>query len=444
MSAAIGRTWALLLGIGVLMLGNGLLLTLLGVRASIEQFPPTMTGIVQSAYFGGFLAGSLISPRLLRRVGHVRTFAALASVASTTSLIHAIQVDVGTWAAMRFVSGLCFAGLYVVAESWLNDAATNETRGGLLSVYVIVQNAGFAGGQGLLTFADPQGYGLFILVSVLVSLALLPILLTVSPAPAFAGTENLSWRELYRASPLGVIGVSGSGLSVGGFFAMGAVYANQIGLAVAGVSLAMMSFTLGGTLLQWPVGRLSDHVDRRSIIVLVNAGASAIAVAVALGLAGSGWPLFAVLFALGGLAMPTYALSIAHTNDHVPRSKVVAASSGLVLLWGAAAIAGPLTFSGLMDATGPGGLFWGVAAAHAAVAVFAVYRMTRRAAKPLDEQAPCIALTAGTTQVATALSPEGAPLPEDAPVIAGGPLFGEEARAAAERAAAAMPEGGPQ
>ena len=432
MWSAVRGSWALLLGVGVLMLGNGLLLTLLGVRASLEQFPSTVTGVVQSSYFAGFLAGSLISPMLLRRVGHIRTFAALASLASTTSLIHAVQVDVVTWAAMRLVSGLCFAGLYVVAESWLNDSATNETRGQLLSIYVIIQNAGFAAGQGLLTLSDPAGYDLFILVSVLVSVALLPILITAAPAPSFAAPEKLRFRELYEASPLGVVGIIGSGLSVGAFFAMGAVYAGQIGLALAGVSLVMSAFTLGGTLLQWPVGRLSDRIDRRSVIVLVNACAVVLALSVAIGAAGDGPVLFGLVFVLGGVAMPTYALSISHTNDFLPRGKVVAASSGLVLLWGGAAAAGPLTASGVMQMFGAQGLFWWIGGVHATVAVFALYRMTRRRARPLDQQAPYVALTTGATQVATTLSPEGDPIPEDAPVIEGGPWFGDGGGTAGE------------
>ncbi len=424
MWSAVRGSWALLLGVGVLMLGNGLLQTLLGVRASLEQFPSTVTGVVQSSYFAGFLAGSLISPMLLRRVGHIRTFAALASLASTTSLIHAVQVDVVTWAAMRLVSGLCFAGLYVVAESWLNDSATNDNRGQLLSIYVIIQNAGLAAGQGLLNLSDPGGYDLFILVSVLVSIALLPILVTASPAPAFTAPEKLRFRELYEVSPLGVVGIFGSGLSVGAFFAMGAVYANQIGLALAGVSLVMAAFTLGGTLLQWPVGRLSDRIDRRSVIVLVNASALILALFVATGAAG-GTILFGLVFVLGGVAMPTYALSISHTNDFLPRGKVVAASSGLVLLWGAAAAVGPLMASGVMQAFGAQGLFWWIGGVHATVAAFALYRMTRRRARPLDEQAPYVALTTGATQVATTLSPESDPIPDDAPVIEGGPWFGE-------------------
>jgi MFS family permease len=206
MMVAVRSCWALLLGIALMMLGNGLQGSLLGIRASLEGFPTTATGILMSGYFAGFLAGSVLAPKLVARVGHVRVFAALASLASTAILVHVVWVNPVTWTVIRLVSGFCYAGLYVVCESWLNDQATNETRGQLLSIYMVVMLGGAAGGQGLLNLADPSGVNLFILVSVLVSLSLIPMLLSTGQMPPFDAPRPVGIRQLYHVSPTGVVG----------------------------------------------------------------------------------------------------------------------------------------------------------------------------------------------------------------------------------------------
>jgi MFS family permease len=393
MFAAIASAWTLLFGIALLMLGNGLQVSLLGIRATQENFAETATGLVMSAYYLGFLAGSLLAPKVVRNVGHVRVFAALASLASTAVLVHAIFIEPATWAAMRLVTGFCYAGLYVVAESWLNDRATNETRGQLLSIYMVVVLSGMAGGQLLLNLAAPSGFELFVLASVLVSIALIPISLTAGAAPAFAAARPVGLVELFRLSPLGVFGAVGTGLAHGILFGMGAVFAERAGLSVGQISIFMSVMILGGILLQWPIGGLSDRFDRRRVMTIVTFAAAIFAV-LAVIMINSGWMagLFVTAVLVGGLSLPMYSLAIAHTNDYLEPGQMVAAGGTLVLASGLGACLGPLTASLAMQILGPNGFFWCLAAAHGTIGVFALYRMSRRAAKPLDEQMPSVAV----------------------------------------------------
>ena len=393
MLAAIASAWALLFGIALLMLGNGLQVSLLGIRATQENFTEIETGLVMSAYYLGFLGGSLLAPKVVRNVGHVRVFAALASLASTAVLIHAIFIEPATWAAMRLITGFCYAGLYVVAESWLNDRATNETRGKLLSVYMVVVLSGMAGGQLLLNLAAPSGFELFVLASVLVSIALIPISLTAGAAPAFAAARPVGLVELYRLSPRGVVGAAGTGLAHGILFGMGAVFAERAGFTVGQISIFMSVMILGGILFQWPIGGLSDRFDRRRIMTVVTFAAAIFAVlAVIMINTGAIAGLFIAAMLVGGLSLPMYSLAIAHTNDYLEPGQMIAAGGTLVLAGGLGACLGPLTASLAMQILGPDGFFWCLAAAHAGIGVFALYRMSQRAAKPLDQQMPSVAV----------------------------------------------------
>ncbi len=404
MLAAVAASWALFFGIALLMLGNGLQGSLVGLRASLEGFPTAVTGVVMSCYFIGFLAGSMLAPKILGRVGHIRVFAALASLASTAALIHAVFVDPVTWGAMRLVTGFSIAGLYIVAESWLNDRATNETRGQLLSIYMVVTLGGFAGGQLLLNLADPLGVELFILASVMVSIALVPISLTVAQAPSFAAPAQVSLKQLYAISPLGILGTLGTGTAHGALFGMGAVYAASAGYSVAEVSFFMATVFLGGVILQWPIGLISDSFDRRRVITAVTflAAASALAAIVVSGT--STWGLYALMGLFGGLSLPLYSLCIAHTNDQLAPAQMVAASASLVLVAGIGASFGPLAASAAMAVAGPTGYFWCLAAVHAVIGAFALYRMSQRATAPLDEQGPHLVMSPRVSPVAAALA----------------------------------------
>jgi MFS family permease len=411
MYSAIASAWALLLGIALIMLGNGLQGTLLGVRATMEGFSTSVTGLVMTGYFVGVFVGSVLSPRIVERVGHIRVFAALASLASASALVHAVFVDPWSWGAMRLVTGFSYAGLYVVAESWLNDRATNETRGQILSIYMVVTYGGMTIGQLLLNAGDPGGFTLFVLISVLVSLALVPISLTAVAAPAFDTPSTVSLVQLYRISPLGVVGGLGGGASFGIIFGMGAVYARAAGMSVSEVSMFMGLILFGGMLMQWPLGRLSDRVDRRKVITGVSAS---IAVVCMLAGLGAGLPilwLLTIAFALGGLVLPMYSLCGAHLNDYLEPSQMVAASSGFVLISGLGASLGPLSASTAMSVAGPHGFFLMIGLLYSAIALFALWRMTRRAPVPLEERGAFVAMPPRASPIAGALNPE---TPEDA------------------------------
>ncbi len=407
MLAAISSSWALFLGMALLMTANGLQGSLLGVRASIETFPTTVTGLLMSAFYFGFLAGSLLTPKMVVRVGHVRVFAALASLASTAILIHAVVVNPISWAMMRLVSGLCYAGLYVVAESWLNEKATNDNRGQLLSVYMVISMGGMAVGQGLLNVGDPGRADLFILVSILVSLALIPMLLSVNRGPVMDAPAPISIKEVYRSSPTGVVAALMNGILQGGTFGMGAVYGGLIGLSVPAISLFMGTLIIGGVLFQWPIGRLSDRYDRRLVLTIVTFVASALAVVASLA-ALSFTTLLAIVFLFGGMMIPMYSIAIAYANDHLNPDQMVAASGTLVLVGGIGAFLGPTLVAGAMDLFGPEGFFLALASTHASLGVFILYRMTQRAALPPEEQGSYVAMPARTTPVAGEMYGEAA------------------------------------
>ena len=256
-------SWALLVGVGFIMLGNGLQNTLLGLRATMEGFPIFTTGIMMSGYFVGIFVGSILAPRLVQRVGHIRVFAALASMASIAILVHGLYIHPITWTLMRLLTGLSYAGLFVVSESWLNDRAGNETRGRILSIYMVIMTLGLGGGQFLLNLSSPLNIDLFILISIIVSFGLIPMLLTARPAPAFDTARPMSLVELYRTSPLAVVSSGLTGAAHGTIFGLGAVYAHQ---SIGGIDLIpwfIASFLIGGLLFQWPIGWVSDRVDRR-------------------------------------------------------------------------------------------------------------------------------------------------------------------------------------
>ena len=386
MLAAISSAWALLLGIALIMLGNGLQNTLLGVRATLEGFGTGVTGLVMTAYFVGFVAGSVIVPRLLANVGHVRVFAALASLASGATLAHTVFVAPLSWGLIRVATGFCFAGLYVVAESWINEAATNRTRGQLLSIYMIMVLGGTGSGQLLMNLSDPRSFELFVLVSVLISFALIPITLSVGRAPPFEAPESIGIRALFRASPLGVTGAFLIGIAHSALYAMGPVFGTQIGLGVERVALFIAVALFGGLVLQWPIGWLSDRFDRRRVIVAVAWVAATASLAAGTGGIDSYIVLIASTALLGGMSMPLYSLCGAHTNDHLTPRQIVAASATLVLVGGIGLTMGPLLAAVLMQLGGPPGIFWLLTLVHACIGAYGLYRMMRRDPVPLDEQ----------------------------------------------------------
>ncbi|MGY6412203.1 MAG: MFS transporter [Alkalilacustris sp.] len=405
MIQVLGSTWALLLGMGLLMVGNGVQGTLLGVRGAIEGFSTFEMSLVMSAYFVGFLSGSRLAPDLIRRVGHVRVFAALGSLISAVLLLYAVIPDWIAWTLMRIVIGFCFAGVYVTAESWLNNAATNENRGKALSLYMIVQMLGIIAAQALMNFADPAGFLLFVIPSVLVSLAFAPILLSVAPTPVFDTTKSMSLRELYNYSPLGTVGMFLMGGVFAAFFGMASVWGTLAGLSVFEISLFVSAIFGGGMVLQYPLGWLSDRMDRRKLIAvsaLVCAGVAAVGTVNGLGLP----MLLAVGFLIGGISNPLYALLLAHTGDFLEREDMAAASGGLLFVNGLGAVSGPLVAGWLMEWIGPEGFFLQIAVLTGMVAAYAAWRMTRRPAPAPEVTAPFTAVTPAVSVVAAGAAAE--------------------------------------
>ncbi|MEO0634694.1 MAG: MFS transporter [Pseudomonadota bacterium] len=379
MFQVMNSAWALMLGMFLLMIGNGMQGTLLGIRGEIEGFSTFEMSIVMSAYFAGFLGGSRLAPGMIRRVGHVRVFAALASLISAVMILYPTFADPWVWTAGRVLIGFCFSAVYVTAESWLNDAADNSNRGKALSLYMIVQTAGIVAAQYLLLAADPSGFVLFVIPSVLVSIAVTPILLSISPVPAFDTTKPMTLRELYTVSPLGCVGMFVLGGIFAAQFGMSAVYGTQSGLGVAAISTFVSTFFIGAVLLQYPIGWISDRMDRRQLICIVSA----------LGILGALLGLFygsaftlllAAAFVIGGMSNPLYSLLLAHTNDYLDHDDMAAASGGLVFIAGLGAVLGPLTLGVLMERAGPAGFFMFVAVLFAFLSAYAAYRTTQRAA----------------------------------------------------------------
>ncbi len=386
MFQVLGNAWALLLGMGLLMVGNGLQGTILGVRGEIEGFSTFEMSVVMSAYFVGFLGGSRLAPELIRRVGHVRVFAALASFISAVMILYPALADPIAWTIGRVMIGFCFSGVYVTAESWLNESTDNEHRGQALSLYMIMQMLGIVTAQALLLVGDPAGYLTFVIASVLVSISFAPILLSISPTPAFATTKAMSLRSLFHISPLGCVGMFLLGGVFSAQFGMGAVFAAQAGLTLTQISIFVAMFYVGAMVLQYPLGWMSDRMDRR---LLVMAAAIVGCVCSAFGLFfGEAYSvLLVVAFLIGGVSNPMYSLLLAHTNDYLEHEDMAAASGGMVFINGLGAIAGPLITGWLMSdlVFGPLGFFLFIGTLMALIGGYAMYRMTQRAGISVED-----------------------------------------------------------
>jgi len=408
MFGVLKNTWALMLGMLLLMLGNGLQGTLLGVRGSLENIDPSTMGFVMSAYFIGFLGGSRAAPWMLRRVGHIRVFAALGSLVSAAFILYAAVVDPLAWLFLRLLVGFCFSGIYVVVESWLNHSSSNEERGQSLSIYLIVQMLGMVLGQLLLNVADPGGYDLFVLITVLVSVSFAPILLSVSPAPLHETTQAMSIKELIEASPLACFGT----LMLGGVFAilfgMAPIYATQNGFSIAEVSYFISAIFLGGMLLQYPIGWLSDRYDRRYLIIGVSAISSLTAVAGFM-LDNSFNQLMLIAFVLGGMSNPLYSLLLAYANDYIEPEKMAAVSGGLLFINGLGAMSGPIVVGYAMAELGNEWFFITIAGLMAIICIYGIYRITQRTYNIAPEDAaPHVLVTSRTTAVGAEFAIEAA------------------------------------
>ncbi|MFZ7089619.1 MFS transporter [Primorskyibacter sp. 2E233] len=399
------NSWALLLGMLLLMVGNGLQGSLLGVRGAEAGFDSITMSVVMSGYFAGFLVASRMVPGMIRRVGHVRVFAALGSFISAALILFPAFKDPIAWTMGRVVLGFCFCGVYVTAESWLNNATTNETRGQTLSAYMIVQMVGIIASQALLVVPDVSGFLLFVIPSVLVSISFAPILLSISPTPAFDSTKPMTLRQLYDVSPLGMVGMFLMGGVFAAQFGMAAVFGTQAGLSLGQISIFVASFYVGAVILQYPLGWLSDRMDRRSLIMMVAAtGAAAAVVAILTG--GMFWALVGAAFVIGGCSNPLYSLLIAYTTDFLEPDDMASASAGLLFINGLGAIAGPLIIGYVMQVVGPSGFFMLIAALMSALALYALYRMTQRPSIPVEDTGSYAPINPGATPVAMEVAQE--------------------------------------
>jgi len=372
-------SWPLLLGVMLLMVGNGMQGSLLGIVGTRSGFSTYEISYVMSAYFVGFLFGSQLAPRMIRRVGHVRVFAALGSMISAVLILFPVVPDWIAWSVLRMLIGFCFSGVYVTAESWLNNTATNDTRGQAMSAYMIVQMVGIIASQAFLNLPDPSGFVLFILPSVLVSLAFLPILLAPVPAPVFDTTRRLSFGRLFRISPLGCVGMLLTGGVFAAMFGMAAVWGSMTGLTVREITIFVAAIFLGGLVFQYPIGWASDLMDRRHLILGLSAiGAVAMLAAFAFPLPFAAEVGAAVV--LGAVINPLYSLLISYTNDYLRKEDMAAASAGLIFLNGLGAIGGPLASGWMMAEFGPEGFFLFLGLLFLFLALYAAWRMTRRSA----------------------------------------------------------------
>jgi len=403
---------SLLVGMSLLLIGNSLQGTLIAIRATGEAFSPHAIGIMASGYFLGFVVGTLVTAYLIERAGHIRAFTALASLASAAALGHIIIIDPYAWAVFRGISGFCFAGIYMVIESWLNERATNETRGQVLSSYMLVNLLSLTVGQFLISVADPLGYVLFCLVSVLVSIAIIPVSITRTEAPVPQKPRPLPIRRLFSISPLGFIGCLAYGLAMGAFWGLAPVFAGQVGLDTDGIAIFMSLCILGGGLMQWPMGWLSDRFDRRIVLTVGCFAAGGMSIMVATGGIIKPELLLYMAMIFGAAAFPIYALTVSHANDYVETEERVVVSGTLLLIYGAGAIVGPLLAGPIMGRIGAEGLFYYIGAVFIVVGFYALWRMTRRAA-PSQENKTDFVPTPGATPLAGALDPYAEPFEDD-------------------------------
>ena len=418
------NSWALFTGIGIMMIAHGLQGNLMGVRSVIENFNVVTTGIFMSGYYVGYFLGSRTTPILVSKVGHIRVFAAFASMASLSVLIVVVFVNPVVWTIARFITGISLVSCYIIAESWLNDRATNKNRGQLLSAYMIILFLGLAIGMLLLNVGSPTSYEPFILVSLLMSAALVPILLTKRSAPKFKKIGTISMKELYKISPLGTVSSFCTGVIHSALFSLMAVYAATVNFTILEISILLFIITISGASAQAPIGYISDKLDRRLVIIITSIGSalfaffSIIISDVSLNTfwnlnfnteLGIGKILFFIFIGLyASLSLPLFSLNLAHTNDYVPKEKFVAAGGGLQLIFGIGAIGGPIVCTLFMTFFGINGFFIFLIIFHIIISIFGFWRMTRRQTEDNPDST--------FTPLPVSITPAGLQLDPDVPV----------------------------
>jgi len=406
MLAVILPVRSLLVAIFVMMAGAGFLSTLIGLRLERAGSGTMIIGLVAASYFAGLVAGALRAGEVVRRVGHIRAFAAFVALLSASTLTYALFQHPALWAVLRLVDGLCVAGVFICVESWLNDRADAAARGTVLAWYMVALYSGQALGQLILRSGTSAPQIPFEIASILISLAIIPVCLTRAAAPPLEDAASLPLMRLFEASPLGVAGAGTTGLLLGAFYGLAAIYARRIGLGLGDTATFMTTVIIGGVALQWPLGRLSDHYDRR--LVIVGGFALTLAVSIALAWQPDGALLLALGFAFGGLSFALYPLSVAHANDRLLPSERVTASAQLVLIYSVGAALGPIGAAAAMTAAGAGGLFVFIALAAGVLLGFGLWRLVASEAVPGEAQQD-FQILPRTTPTAALLDPAAAP-----------------------------------
>ena len=378
----LGPLFALFASVGILLASSGMQGTLLSIRGNLENFGTTSIGLLGSAYFVGFIAGCFLAPKTIRRIGHIRCFATLAAIGGVTGLVHAMVVDPWAWIGLRAISGYTMAGLVMIVESWINARTTRETRGQIFSIYRVVDMTCVTGGQFILALADPMGFALFSICSILYTIALVPVSLTNTKAPPPEAERSFAIMKAMVISPLGALAVMSTGLVNASFRNIAPIVAQDVGLSLEQLASFMAVFIAGGALVQWPIGWLSDKIDRRHMLLVLGAAAMACSLWLQVAVGGDTTTLMIAAFVFGGASQPIYAVAVAHTNDFAKADEFVQVSASLLLIFAIGAIIGPFVSALLVDWMGPSGLFQVTFWSHALLIGFSVYRMTVRATVP--------------------------------------------------------------
>ncbi|PYE88415.1 MFS transporter [Phyllobacterium leguminum] len=369
---------ALLFSTFLMLVGGGLAGILLPLRAGLDGWSPTTIGWMGTSYALAFTLGCLIVPRLVRRVGHVRVFSVLLTLLSMSLLLHALVMEPVAWMIFRGIAGFSLAGGYMIVESWLNERVTNETRGRVFSIYMIVSMLGLLAGQFMLPFGNPATQTLFIICALIYASALIPTALSNAQSPRALTRVSLDLKGLYRRSPAAVVGALIAGIVAGAWGFLAPVYGERIGLSTLGIAAMLATAMIGGSIFQYPLGRASDLVDRRYVMVAAGAVGLVLAMAMVLIHPGPGWLIYAIMFLFGSVLYPIYSLNTAHANDAANPSEFVTISSGLLIVYGIGSMIGPQAAGRLMDAFGPSGLFITMAVCYTLYAAHALWRILQR------------------------------------------------------------------
>jgi MFS family permease len=402
---------SLLIGISIVLLGSGLLGTLVGVRANQEQFDPAVIGIIQTFYFLGYVLGTYFCLSLIKRVGHIRVFATMAALGSAAAISYGLWVQPFFWAILRMISGISMVGLYMAIESWLNEQSPHHSRGKIFATYMSITLIALGLSQFLLLIEDSSGFIRFALATMLFSLALIPVALTQTVEHKLITAPRTKLKDLYFISPLGVMAALVAGLASSAFWGMGAVFAYNIGLSATGISAFMSTVIFGGALLLWPIGQLSDRWDRRDVLILVSFAGAVAALGIFTSVDSSLMVLLLFAFLYGGVSFSIYALAVSHLNDHLKAGEVLEATRGILLIYGIGSAVGPMAAGFCMATWGAHTLLEYFAVILALLGLFGIYRTQHGAPIPAEEQGEFVPMVR-TSPAALEMYPEADLEPE--------------------------------